>query len=734
MTVPIHGLSGESRLAGSVETVIYHNEQNGYTVMKVVPEKARREDWVTVVGSLPTVNPGEDIQARGEWVRDPVHGRQFRAREIAAFTPKSIGGIERFLGGGLIDGIGREYASRIVKKFGTGVFEVLDQASQRLEEVEGIGPKRRRQIRESWQRQRGVRDVMVFLHSQGISTARALRIYKTYQEDAVRILRENPYQLARDIAGVGFRTADAIARGMGQEPESPARIAAGLAWVLDTAAEQGHCALLRAELVERAEKALEIGPGLVEPVLDRLIREASLEMDQCGGETLIFLPELRAAEIKAAEILRRLVQLPSEYPEIDVEKALAWCERETGQVLGGEQRQAVAASLHSRVLVITGGPGVGKTTILNTVLRILGAKKVRSLLCAPTGRAAKRLSESTGHEAVTLHRLLEGEPRGGFKKNLEHPLQGDLVVVDEGSMIDIHLFAALLAALPRNGHLLLVGDSDQLPSVGPGSVLRDIIDSSLVPVFRLTQIYRQAGQSRIIRAAHAINGGHVPDFPRQAAPGEREDYFFLPRDDPPAILDTLVGLVRDRLPRKYGFDAARDIQVLTPMNRNLLGTKNLNQVLQEALNPPGEWKYEIERFGVTFRTGDKVIQTRNNYDHEVFNGDIGWIREISTDPLKIKVVFDGLREVAYEPGELDELQLAYAITIHKSQGSEFACAVIPVSTQHYVMLQRNLFYTGVTRGKKLVVLVGEEKALALAVKTADSQKRRTGLRARLVLG
>ena len=716
-----------SGLEGTVESVLYHNEENGYTILRLNTGGAPGGP-ATVVGCLPSVTPGERITASGRWVTDRRYGRQFRADVLQAKAPGDTAGIEKFLGSGLIDGIGKEYARRIVDKFGDQVFDVIDHESRRLEEVEGIGPKRRRQIKESWQQQRAVRGIMVFLHGHGISTARALRIYKTYGESAVAVLRSDPYRLAREIPGVGFKTADEIAAKMGQPPNAPQRLKAGLEYTLQTAEGNGHCALPREELIREAGSLLSAAAEEVETALAAQVAGGRIIVEPAGTDTLCFLPDLREAEAGVARRVRELAGRPAELPEFDIEAALGWFEKNSALILGDEQKAAVAMAARSRFSVITGGPGVGKTTILKAVLKILTAKGVKTVLAAPTGRAAKRITESTGHAASTLHRLLEFQSDGRFLRTREKPLKGDLFVIDEASMIDLRLMYRLLDAIPDVGHVLLVGDVDQLPSVGAGTVLGDVIGSGRAPVSKLERIYRQAEASRIVTAAHAIKDGNMPDL----GPGEAgNDFFFIERDSPGAIIETLLEVAGRRLPAGFGLDPLGDIQVLSPMNVNQLGTKNLNAALQKMLNPPTELKLEVERFGTVFRTGDKVIQTRNNYDHDVFNGDIGRIREITTEPVKIRVVFDDQREVEYEPGELDELQLAYAITIHKSQGSEFPAVVIPVSAQHYIMLQRNLIYTGVTRGKRVVVLIGEKKALAMAVKNQQSRHRHGGLRWRL---
>ena len=723
-------------LRGTVEIVTFHNEENGYTVMKVVPDGARRNAQpVTIVGSLPAVTVGEEIEAQGTWFDDRQYGRQFRAENIRAVPPSSRRGIERFLGSGLIEGVGKEYAHRLVEKFGTEIFEILDQHSKRLEDVDGIGPKRRKQIKESWKRQTSVRSIMVFLHRHGVQTGQALRIYKKFGDEAVGILTREPYRLAREVWGIGFKSADEIARSTGIAEDAPARLEAGLRQALEAAADHGHTALPRAGLLDKAAELLSGGTAVVidaarlEPVLDQLILARDLVEEGNDGQRLVYLSELQRAEENCARVLRKLTNRAVEYPAIDVAAAIAFVEeKELGWKLAEGQRAAVEATLKHRVQVITGGPGVGKTTILQAVLKVLAAKKVVPVLCAPTGRAAKRLSESSGFSARTIHRLLEYQPEVGFTRNRDKPLVGELFVVDELSMVDVRLLYRLLDALPENAHLLLVGDPDQLPSVGPGSVLRDILDSEAIPVSRLTEIFRQAGGSRIVEAAHAVNQGQLPDLDRAEKDG---DFFFFERDSPAATRETLIELVTKRVPRGFGFDPASEIQVLTPMHRGELGTTALNAALQRALNPAHEHEIEVERFGATYRPGDRVIQLRNNYERDVFNGDLGIVRQVTMDPVTVEVEFEGTRRVVYEPGELDELRHAWAITIHKSQGSEFPAVVIPVSTQHFVMLQRKLIYTAVTRGKRLVILVGERKAMEIAVGKAGDERRWTGLRERL---
>ncbi len=724
MTFTSRTSRASERFLGVVERVTFHTEETGYCVLKVKPE--RGGDLVTVLGNTPRVVPGEQLEATGAWVENAEFGRQFKAEEIKLTRPSSLDGLVRYLGSGLIEGIGKKYAQRIVDQFGDKVFEIIEQESARLEEVGGVGKKRRQEIRESWMKQKSVHDIMVFLHERGISTARALRIHKTYGEEAIEVLKKDPYRLAADIHGVGFKTADEIAANMGIAKDAPQRIRAGILYALDQAALSGHTCLPRPALLEESAKILEADASAVETQLEGMLADESVISERIAGSERVFLPPLHGAERNIAARVRDLLNRPATHPEMDAAKALAWAEQKTGKQLAESQQRAVREALQQRLLIITGGPGVGKTTIVNTILIILRAKKVKVTLAAPTGRAAQRLGESTGLEASTLHRLLEYQGEGVWGRNRSKRLSGDLFVVDECSMVDAPLMSRLLDALPDEAHLLLVGDADQLPSVGPGAVLHDLIISREVPVVQLTEVFRQAAQSRIITAAHAINRGEIPDL----KPSADADFFFLERNSGEEIQHTVVQLVRDRLPAKYGFDPARDIQVLCPMNRQLLGTRSFNEVLQEAINPPHEMKFEVERFGLRYRVGDNVIQTRNNYDKEVFNGDIGHVRAIETEPLKVVVSFDE-HLVEYEPGELDELQLAYAITIHKSQGSEFPCVIIPLAMAHFIMLERSLIYTGITRGKRLVIVVGEQKAFAMAIRNAEGRRRWTGLRERV---
>ena len=681
--------------------------------------KARgHRDLVTVVGHAAVVSAGVWITATGEWLNDRTYGQQFKAGFMRTSEPSSIDGIEKYLGSGMIRGIGPVYAGKMVRAFGERVFEIIEAEPARLREVTGIGRVRAQRITDAWAEQKIVREIMVFLHSHGVGTARAVRIYKTYGVDAIQVMTENPYRLARDIRGIGFKTADAIAMKLGIENTAMIRVRAGISHALTEAMGDGHCGLPAAELAPLAVALLDVPHALVQTALNLELAEGTVVADTVAGTPCIFLGGLYQAERAIGERVLAIAAGRLPWPDIDAGKALPWVEGKTGLSLAASQTDAVRLALSSKVLVITGGPGVGKTTIVNAILRVLAAKGVTLLLCAPTGRAAKRMTEATGFEAKTIHRLLEVDPKSGaFKRTGDNPLDCGLLVVDETSMVDVLLMQALLKALPDGAALLLVGDIDQLPSVGPGQVLADLIASDAVPVVRLTEVFRQAAHSRIVTSAHGINRGVIPNLSK---PEGESDFYFMQADDPATAVPLIIALVKTRIPKRFGLDAVRDIQVLCPMNRGGVGARSLNLELQAALNPAGERK--VERFGWTFAPGDKVMQIENDYDKEVYNGDIGYIDDVDPDAGELTARFDG-RAVSYGFGELDTVVPAYAATIHKSQGSEYPAVVIPVLTQHYVMLQRNLLYTGVTRGKRLVVLVGQKKAVAIAVRNVSGRRR-----------
>ena len=722
---PIVGDSGES-LTGLVERVTFHSEESGFCVVKV--SVRGRKELCTVVGTVPAVSVGEWLNATGRWGVDPRHGAQFKADQIRTSAPDNADGIERYLASGLIKGIGPAFAARLVRKFGKDVFTVIAEKPARLREVAGIGAGRQRAIAESFRSQKAVREIMVFLHSHGVSSARAYRIFKTYGEDAIEKVQADPYCLARDIRGIGFRTADLIASRVGVEPQSELRARAGVEFTLQELTRDGHCAYPAEDLAKKASELLAIPREITASAIDHGVAAGRLARHPGrDGLPLVYLAPIDEAETELARNLARLARGRHPLPAVDFDKASDWVETRVGITLSPTQRAALAQALAAKVMVITGGPGVGKTTLVNAIVRIFRAKKLEVVLCAPTGRAAKRMSDTSGIEAKTIHRLLEFDPASlAFKRDANRPLSGNLIVVDEASMLDVILCHQLVRAVPAEAALLFVGDVDQLPSVGPGSVLRDVIDSGTIPVLRLTEVFRQAAQSAIITNAHRINRGIVPVFP-DGPPAPPSDFHFVEAKDPEEAASRVVELAADSLPRAFGLNPREDIQVLCPMQKGELGARNLNVKLQERLNPAGE---EVSRFGWTFRSGDRVMQMVNDYEKNVFNGDVGRIRAIDPGEQELTVAFDG-RAVTYRFGELDEIALAYAATIHKSQGSEYPAVVVPIHSQHYVMLQRNLIYTAVTRARRLVVLVGAKEAIALATGRIPSRRRITTLRERL---
>jgi exodeoxyribonuclease V alpha subunit len=716
-------------LSGIIERVTFHNADSGFAVLRV--QVTGRRDLVTVVGHLPSVVAGEYVEASGDWTQDREHGLQFKAAELRTTPPHTLAGIEKYLSSGLVKGIGPHYARKIVEVFGERTLAVIDESPAFLKEVKGIGPRRLQRIRESWKEQKAVRSIMVFLQSHGVGTARAVRIYKQYGDQAIDLVRANPYRLATDIWGVGFQSADQLAERLGIDRSSPLRARAALRYVLQKLSGEGHCGFPEAGVVEQTTALTGIDAAVVTAAVEAERAEGDLVRETLptaeGEDTWLYLKPLFLAEVGVARALGGLKDGGHPLPALNVETALKWVESKMGLELAPAQRSAIHLATTCKVLVVTGGPGVGKSTIVRGILEVFAAKGLRCALCAPTGRAAKRLGEITGRDARTIHRLLEYDPAlGGFKRDRHNHLDLDLLIVDEASMVDVVLMYQLLRAVPAWACVVLVGDVDQLPSVGPGTVLADVIASGAVPVVRLTEIFRQAGQSWIVRAAHQVNQGEMPE---PAPPGRPSDFYIVEADTPETVLDRIITLVKDRIPARFGLDPFKDVQVLTPMNRSDLGARNLNSRLQEVLNP-GRGGPEVQRFGWTFRTGDKVLQTVNNYQKEVFNGDIGRVSRIDPLEQELMVDYDG-KPVLYDFGELDELTLAYSLTVHKSQGAEYPAVVIPLHTQHFLMLQRNLLYTGITRGKKLVVLVGSRKALAAAVQRQDTARRYTALCHRL---
>jgi exodeoxyribonuclease V alpha subunit len=730
------------QLQGTVERVTYYNEENGYSVIRLNVEG--RSDLVTVVGNLPEVQPGESLRLKGQWTKHPKYGRQFKAEWCKQVLPATVEGLKAYLGSGMIKGVGPVTAKRIVQRFGTDTLQILDEEPDRLREALGVGPKRAASVAQAWEEQKQIRQVMMFLQSHGVSTNLAVKIYKAYGDDALQVVQEDPYQMARDIWGVGFKTADKVAQDLGLPHDAPSRVQAGVAYALSQLADEGHVYVPEEELVAEAAPLLEVDPELVHAAIDELDADEVVRRDQLTyataderraaerpavhEEQAVYLTPFYYGEIGVTNRLREMVESPATrlapFRSVDWDSLLAQLTRDAAIALSSEQQHAVKTALTHKVTVLTGGPGTGKTVSVRTVIAALEAMGRKYALCAPTGRAAKRLSEATDRPAQTVHRLLEYSPQNGFQRNEANPLKVDCLIVDEASMLDLLLTNRLLKAVEPEAHVLFVGDVDQLPSVGAGDVLRDIIASERVAVVRLTKIFRQAADSGIVVNAHRINRGQFPVL------NEFGDFYFFSKENPDEAAALLVDIVKRRVPRKFGLDALDEVQVMAPMYRGACGVSNLNELLQAALNSPTPRKREKRVGGRVFRVGDKVMQTRNNYDKDVYNGDIGRVTRIDTREQTLVADIDG-RPVVYDWVELDELTHAFAISVHKSQGSEYTAVVMPILTQHYLLLQRNLLYTAVTRARDLVVLAGTRKAIWIAVKNDTVSERHSGLSIRL---
>ena len=713
---------------GTVKSVVFRNDETGFTILHVTPvddggfRLAERE--ITVLGTCAAAWEGEDLHATGEWVNDPVRGRQFKAKTVECIPPKSAEGIRRYLASGLIHGIGPVLANRIVDRFGADTIDVLDHHSGRLREIPKVGPKKIESIIKGWREGKGTREVMIFTQTYGISASKASKIYRKYGPDSVAIIKRDPYRLCRDIWGIGFLTADRIALAVGLPKDSPLRARAAIVHTLRTEAdESGHCWTSEPDLLLHAQELVGISVEILAEALKGEVDDGRVVRE----EDRLYLRDLWIAERRVAAKLKDMLATSPSFAPIDPEKAVAWWEKKAGFTLAPAQLRAVRKSISSKVSIVTGGPGVGKTTIIRALVEIFaartGAHKINVQLGAPTGRAAKRMTESTGAPAQTLHRLLKYNPQTNeFTYNEEKPLPGDVFIFDETSMVDIRLMADLVAALPRQATLILVGDTDQLPSVGPGNVLHDLIRSGAIPTSQLTEIFRQDNSGLIVRNAHHVNAGE----PFETRSGT-SDFYFISQDDPAKALDYALDFMVTRIPRHFHMEPLQDVQVLTPMRRNLLGSENLNAAIQQRLNGTGP---SIQRGGMCFRVGDRVMQLRNNYDKDVFNGDVGFVQEVQTSDRSLIVLFDG-KPVEYRAGDLDELTLAYATTIHKSQGSEYPAVIVLLHRQHFMMLQRNLLYTAITRGRKLVLVIGAPWAVKQAIETNTVRERRTTLAERV---
>jgi len=716
-----------AEIFGTIERITFQSDESGYTIAKL--KEPRSIETVCIVGSMPHLKPGETVRCQGEYKMHPVYGKQFVVESSKTEAPADVVGIKKYLGSGLIKGIGPKYAARIVEKFKEKTLDIIDKYPERLLEVEGLGIKKKELITNCWNEQKSIRDVMIFLQSHGTSPTYAQKIFKTYGANSIKVVTENPYRLSRDIFGVGFKKADTIAEKLGIDKESDERIDAGIEFILSNNSDDGHVCLPETELLQQASDMLEVSLELIakriKPLTDDLRIEAHEIVYSGKLEKFIWFRPLYMAEAGICRHAARIKYGISTLREVDTEKAIDWAQTLLSINLAENQKRAVKQALIDKIQIITGGPGTGKSTITKAILTITEKLTDKIILAAPTGRAAKRMSEITGKKASTIHALLEYSfKEGKFKKGIDNPLDCDLIVIDEASMIDTLLMNNLLKAIPDHARVIFVGDIHQLPSVGCGNVLKDMIASRVIPVTQLTEIFRQALGSKIITNAHKINSGTFPDLYNT----QDSDFFFIEADEQEDVLRDILALVANRLPKKYGFDPIHHIQVLAPMKKGMIGTENLNVVLQEQLNPN---KDHLQWGGKSFRSGDKVMQIRNNYTKEVFNGDIGKIVSISPEDQEIVVSFDE-KEVVYDFSDLNELVLAYAVSVHKYQGSECPCVVMPVHTAHFKLLHRNLLYTGVTRGKKLVVLVGSKKAVVLAVKNDEVKRRYTGLQQSLM--
>lgn len=713
------------QIFGTVERITFQNPENGFTVAKL--HLPRQKELTTIVGKLPPLNPGEKVRCTGKWKQNASHGIQFEVDDCQIEAPSDVAGIQKYLSSGMIKGIGAKYAKRIVEAFGVKTLEVIEKSPEKLLNIDGLGKKRIERITMCWQEQRSVRTIMIFLQKYGVTPTYAHKIFKTYGQEAISKIEENPFDLARDINGIGFKMADTIAEKMGYDKQGKKRIASGIEYVLHELSLDGHVCYPVDLFLKTAEELLQVESKLIEETIASLVAEGRIVIDLIDGEIqCLWLKRLYLAESGIAREIKRLQSSSSPLRAVDCDKAVKWVEETLRIELAPNQQEAVKKSLVEKLHIITGGPGTGKSTITKAILAITAKLTNKIILAAPTGRAAKRMSEITKRGAQTIHSLLQYDFKaGGFRRNKENPLDCDLIIIDESSMIDTSLMYHLLKAIPSYARVLFVGDIHQLPSVGPGNVLKEMIESNQIPVTTLNKIFRQAQGSKIITNAHRINEGRLPDLRGE----EKGDFFFLEAKEPEEVVKTICELTSTRLPKGYGFDPIEEIQVLSPMKKGMMGTYNLNSALQEILNPQKESHMHM---GMRFSLGDKVMQIRNNYTKEVYNGDIGRIHSIDYEEEELILSFDG-KEVVYSFRELDEVTLAYATSIHKYQGSECKCVVIPIHTSHYVMLHRNLLYTGVTRGKKLVVLVGTVKAVAMAVANDDVKKRYTGLKRALQL-